>query len=365
MSKLKSEMTRRERVLASVRGEEVDRPPYGFWGHHFDAESSLSSHVSSVLWWQRSFDMDYIKVQGRASAPTEDWGVRFGYPFTASFVGLDPSFQPSYPHPGKPKQQDYPVKSPEDWDKISMLDPRAGALGERLVALYTLGLELQKMDDDVPLVIETVFTPLSLAGHVLGWGGSDYSKLDLLKNHLSEHPEAVHQALEVITQSIIGFVKECLKVGVSGFFFATTHWGTYDRLTDAVFDEAARPYDLRILDVMAEAEFNVLHVCKANNMLFHLADYPVHAYNWADRESGNPDIKSFREKYPNKAILGGVSRASMNLASPRTALSEARDTWRETNGRAWLAGPDCSVPPTAPAANIRAVVDLFRSEGNR
>ena len=108
MPKVKSEMTKRERVFASLGGESVDRPPYGFWGHHFDAESSLSSHISSVLWWQRSFDMDYIKVQGRASYQTEDWGDRYVYPFTTSFVGLDPAFQPSVPHPQKPVGQKEP-----------------------------------------------------------------------------------------------------------------------------------------------------------------------------------------------------------------------------------------------------------------
>lgn len=360
MSIIDSTMTKRERILASLRGEEVDRPPYGFWGHHFDAESSLSSHISSVIWWQRSFDMDFIKVQGRASYPTEDWGVRFVYPFTSSFVGLDPGFQPSVPHPQNPMQLDYPVKDPEDWVKINVLDPRAGALGERLVALYSLGQELPKMGDDIPFFIETIFTPLSLAGHLLGWGGYDYTKLELLKDHIAEYPDAIHQVLDVITQSIIGFVKECLKIGVSGFFFATTHWGTYDRMTDAIYDEFARPYDLRILEVMADAEFNVLHVCKSNNMLYHLADYPVHAFNWADRETSNPEIKSFREKYPDKVILGGISRASLDQASPDSALSEAHDTWRVTQGRSWLAGPDCSIPPSAPAANIRALADLLR-----
>lgn len=360
MSNIKSEMTKRERILASLRGKEVDRPPYGFWGHHFDAESSLSSHVSSALWWQRSFDMDYIKVQGRASYPTEDWGVRFAYPFKSSFVGIDPTFQPSVPHPKKPMLLDYPVKHPGDWTRIRVLDPRAGALGERLVALYTIKNELQKFGEDVPFVIETIFTPLSLAGHVLGWGGYDYSKLDLLRQHLTDHPDVVHQALEVITESIIGFIKECLKIGVSGFFFATTHWGTYDCMTDETYDEIAKPYDLRVLEAMADAEFNILHVCKSNNMLDHLSDYPVHAFNWAANEPGNPDIKNFREKHPNKAILGGISRTSLTLPSPVKALAEARESWRVTEGRFWLAGPDCSVSPNAPAANLRAVVDLLR-----
>jgi len=355
-----SEMTKRERVMASLRGESVDRPPYGFWGHHFDAESSLSSHISSILWWQRSFDMDYIKVQGRASAQTEDWGVRFGYPFNSSFVGVDEAFQPSVPHPQKPVQLDYPVKHPSDWSKIGLLDPKAGALGERLVALRSIGNDLRKMGPDMPLFIETIFTPLSLAGHVLGWGGFDYRKLDLLKEHISEHPDAVHQALETITQSIIMFVKECMHVGVNGFFFATTHWGTYDRMTDETYDQVSRPYDLRVLDAMADSEFIVLHVCKENNMLMHLADYPAHAYNWADGEPGNPSIKTFREKHPQKAILGGISRQSLNLSTPTTALSEARSAWKETGARLWLAGPDCSVPPSAPAANLRAVVDLLR-----
>ena len=213
MPKVKSEMTKCERVFDSLGGESVDRPPYGFWGHHFDAESSLSSHISSVLWWQRSFDMDYIKVQGRASYQTEDWGDRYVYPFTTSFVGLDPAFQPSVPHPQKPVQLDYPVRHPEDWEKINVLDPKAGALGERLVALRTIGNELRAMDDDAPLFIETVFTSLSLAGQLLGWGGYDYSKLELLKEHLSKHPDAVHQALEAKENVNIQGAQRCVKGG--------------------------------------------------------------------------------------------------------------------------------------------------------
>ena len=116
---------------------------------------------------------------------------------------------------------------------------------------------------------------------------------------------------------------------------------------------------------MAEAEFNVLHVCKSHNMLYHLSDYPVHAFNWAASEPKNPEISDFRETYPGKVVLGGINRASLNLSSPVKALSEARETWRVTGGRSWLAGPDCSVPPTAPASNIHAVVDLLRSGVDR
>ena len=152
-----SSMTKRERLQASIAGKPVDRTPYGFWGHHFCAEYSLYSHVSSALWWQRSFDMDFIKVQGRATHQVEDWGVRMGYETSPPVTGFDPGYQPHYPPKRVPKLIYHPVRTPQDWEKVEVLNPRIGCYGERLVALQTIKHEVSKLSDDQPIILETIF----------------------------------------------------------------------------------------------------------------------------------------------------------------------------------------------------------------
>lgn len=353
-------MTKRERLDAALFGKPLDRPPYGFWGHHFCAEYSLYSHVSSTLWWQRSFDMDFIKVQARASHQVEDWGVRMAYESSLPSVGFDPGYQPKHPPARKPKLVDYPVKKPDDWKDLQVLDPQVGSLGERLAALRTIKHEVNKLNDDRPVIVETIFNPITIAGQLLGWGGEHYDKLDLLRTHLHAYPELLQSAMQVFTQSIIAYVQACKQAGIKGFFFATTQWGTYNRLTQEEYNNFARPYDLQVLKALGDSTLLIFHVCKTNNMLLDLADYPVQVFNWGDTEDGNPSISEFREKYPHKTILGGISRESLTAPLPESAVNEARGNLEFTGGERWIAAPDCSIPPDAPPANIRAVVDYLR-----
>lgn len=353
-------MSKRERVLATLRGQPVDRPAFAFWGHHYDAEYSLGSHVSQVLWWQTALDMDFLKVQNRASFHVEDWGVRLRYPPVQPFVGVDMNYEPPADPLGRPVVEDYPVKNPKDWDKIQVLKPDVGALGERLVALRMIREGLKKISDDVPIFIETIFTPLSITARLLGWEGTDFAKLDVLQEHLRKYPEVLHRVQDVVTETYCAYARECIKAGAGGFMFATTNWATYDRWTIEEYNEHARPYDLRVLEAMREADFILLHVCKQNIMLFDLADYPVHAFNWAAHEPGNPSLKEVLDGIPDKTLVGGIDRSKLGESTADIPLQQARKAWNETGGRRWICGPDCVVPGTARVENMRAVGDYLR-----
>src|SRR5206468_1982336 len=115
--------------------------------------------------------------------------------------------------------------------------------------------------------LETVFNPLSVAADLVN---DDKMFLDILENH----PQPLRDALEVITETFVNFAREALKTGCDGLFFATTEWASRDRLSEEQWAEWGRPYDLRVLAAVKDAPFNVLHVCKNNNMLYALADYP-------------------------------------------------------------------------------------------
>ena len=68
--------------------------------------------------------------------------------------------------------------------------------------------------------------------------------------------------MEAVTDSLLTFVRACVKLGVDGFY-ASTQGGERGRFDDpGIFDRAIKPYDLTVMnEINATCEFNILHVC--------------------------------------------------------------------------------------------------------
>jgi len=321
------QMNKRERVDAALRGAAVDRPPISFWRHFFEKETSATGLAEAMLGFQRAYEWDFMKVNPRACYHAEPWGCRFQFSGQAHI---------------EPKLVEAAVKTPEDWRKIMPLSPTTGAFGEQLEALRRIK---EGLGGAVPFV-ETVFTPLSVAGRLTG---SD----DVMLEHLRRYPDRVHEALEAITVTFEGFAKSCLDVGVDGLFFATTGWATYDRLTDAEYEAFGRPYDLRVLKAVQGAPFNILHVCRSHNMLWKLLDYPAHAVNWATADRTNAKLGDvWREGH--RAVIGGVDHVgTLRQATPEAVKAEVQRAVEQTRQGLFI-GPGCSISPQTPEANLRA-----------
>ena len=313
-------------MQATLLGKEVDRPPVSMWRHFYDKETSAERLAEAMLSFQRRFDWDFMKVNPRASYHAEDWGVKMKYngdPYKA------------------PETVDWPIKQPSDWDEVQPLDVHQGVLGEQL---QDLKLIAQGLKDEVPFVM-TVFTPLSIAGRLAG-------SEDAMVTYLREHPQKVHQALEVVTKTFVNFARECLNLGAWGLFYATTQWATYDRLTDEEYAGFGRPYDLKLLQALPTADFNILHVCGGNNMLRSLADYPVDAFNWDAQDPSNVWLKEGRE-ITGKAVIGGVGhRTTLMKDQPEDVVREVERAKREMGKSSWMLGPGCTFPPFAPEENL-------------
>ncbi|MBI2863066.1 MAG: uroporphyrinogen decarboxylase [Chloroflexi bacterium] len=322
------QMSRRERVFATLAGQDVDRPAWSLWRHFYDKENSAEDLAAVMLSFQRTNGFDFMKVNPRAQYHVEDWGVRWEYPGGSR----------------RPRLVETAIKKPEDWRRLKPLPPDAGALGEQLRAL---SLIKQGLKGEVPFV-ETIFNPISIAGDLVE---DDAALVD----HLRHHPDALREGLEVITQTFAGFAQACLDLAVDGIFFATTTWATRNTLTEEEYATFGRPYDLRVLAAIQGARFNILHVCQSNNMLFQLADYPVPAVNWAATDLTNPTLAAAGLTLGAKTLIGGISGLSMTADSPDPALDEVRQARAQTPGLRWMLGPSCTIPPESRQANIEAV----------
>jgi uroporphyrinogen decarboxylase len=324
------EMTPRERTLAAVAGQPVDRPPVGFWGHDFLREWSAEGLAAAMVESVRTYGYDFLKVNPRATYYAEAWGCRY----RAATDGLS-----------SPEPIAWVLSQAIDLEKVRAVDGTAGPFAEQLDALRMIRGEL----GDLPLV-QTVFSPLSVLGRLA-------NDRKAVRSWMDEAPDALHSALEAVTATLAEYTRASLDAGADGIFFATTEWATYAALTLEQYNAFGRPYDLRVLEAAAGAPMNVLHVCRPSNMLTELLDYPVDVVNWAQHAAGNATLADVLPK-SSKAVMGGVDeRTTLLRGSPEDVKRQVRRAIDETGGQRFLLAPGCSIEPATPPENIRAAME--------
>ncbi len=325
-------MSKPERVFAALRGDEVDRVPVSAWWHDFAREWSPEGLAQATLDAYRRYDWGFIKVNPRACYYAEDWGARY-----------QQSDQPQQP----PKLIEPGVASPQDLRRVRPLDVTQGAYGEQLAALSIIAAELA---GEAPF-IQTVFSPLAAMSRLTG-STKHAQKL------MREAPKELLAALDAIAETLRRYAAACLQQGASGIFFATVEWGGGDNISLQDYDRFARPFDLRVLAAVQDAPFNVLHVCRDNNHLARLLDYPVQAFQWASRSPTNPSLSDVLSM-TDKALMGGVDHQNtIPNGSPADVIAEARQALEQTGGRRFLLAPECSIDPQASEENLRALAEV-------
>jgi uroporphyrinogen decarboxylase len=325
---MSAQMTHRERVLATLKGEQTDRTPVSMWRHFFDSETQAESLAKAMLNFQERFDWDFMKVNPRASYHVEGWGVRVAY------RGAE-----------HPRVVETAVKNPNDWLKLKVLPLDSGVLKEQLDALERIAGGLK---GEVPFVM-TVFTPLAIAGRMT-------PSEDLFMTHLREHPGKVEHALEIITETFGNFSRACLERGASGLYYATTNFATSERMSASEYEKWGRPWDLKLLKALPAADFHILHVCRDSNFLSAFTDYPVQAVSWDARGQRNLSLAEGRSLFPGRAVIGGLPhRRELAQARPEQLASQVKELKTSMGKTGWMLGPGCTFPPETPEENIEAI----------
>jgi uroporphyrinogen decarboxylase len=327
---LLAEMTKRERVTAALGGGEVDRAPVSFWGHDYTREWTPLGLAEATLERYRLYGWDFIKVNPRATYYSEAWGSHY---------------KPSGDALHGPVNVEFVLKSPGDLRRIGPVDVNEGPFGEQLAVLRLIG---ESLAGEAPF-IQTVFSPLAVIGRLAN------GDLGFVRRCMREDGEALHYALDAVAQTLATYARACLDAGADGVFFATVEWATYDVATAEQYAEFGRPYDLVVLAAVAEAQFNVLHVCRQHNMLGSMLEYPVHAFNWAVNEAGNASLADVLAK-SDRAVMGGVAVRTVSEGAPEQVTVEVAEALAQTGGRRFLLAAGCSIPPQTPEDNLRAAV---------
>lgn len=346
-----AEMTRRERVMAAVKGDPVDRVPLSFFGHHHLAERSSDTLVAHLLEQNSKFGWDFIKVHLRATYYGEAWGSKYRW---------DPERGPIIENPV--------VKYADDFKKLGRLDPTKGVLGDQLRIAKLLG---EALKGSVPYV-QTIFSPLTVVKQLTGAGVYTPSEAVQIKRFMKENPEALHYGLLMVSQTLADYARQATRVGADGIFMSTSVWSR-DAISEEEYKIFGRPYDLAIYEAAIQegATFNILHLCRENIMLDLLSDYPVQVINYDALSPRNPSLKEAMAR-TDKAIWGGLTHKTSVpdtlLEGPVDAIvAQVHAALEQTGGRRFFLGPGCSIFPRVPAAHLLAVkqaISTWLKQGN-
>ncbi len=318
-------LSKRERLAAAVAGEAVDRPPVALWRHFPVDDTSAEELALSVAAFQHHYDWDFLKLTPSSHYSVADWGTEIAYR--------------GHPH-GTSEYITYPVLVPEDWGTLVPLNPQAGALAQQLACVQRTR---ELVGNDVT-IIETIFSPMDQARHLVGNG------LELV--HLREYPDQVRPALEMIAATTAAFVRAVIAAGADGIFYAT-QYARASHMSQQEYREVCRPLDLQILEAASAGSFNLFHLHGRHTYFDMVADYPIHALNWHDRETG-PTLAEGAQRFPGM-VVGGLSQDDIVTGTPEDVRAVASEAIQSMQGRRMCLATGCVIPTVAPWGNIRAV----------
>ena len=332
-------MNREERIRAVLEGKQPDRVPVSVWMHLSEYDQDSRSLAEAMVAFNEKYDYDFIKMMPFGAYMTPDWGAKLK-------IFCDPYKEVEIIEPA--------ITCPEDYEKLEVLAPTHGSWGRTLqLAQWTSKL----IKPNTPYM-QTIFSPATSLKKLAG---------ARLLSDMLEHPDKVHHALEVITETTIHFVKANIEAGVSGFFFAT-QLANYDMLSDTLYAEFCKPYDLRVISSYnKETWFNVVHIHGKNIMFDTLEKYPLPILNWHDRQT-EPDFKTAREK-TNKVFMGGLKEGpaivgtalkydsimSTEGMSEENIKKHIREAIEMAGGKGLIVAPGCVADPKSPEALLKAV----------
>jgi uroporphyrinogen decarboxylase len=239
------------------------------------------------------------------------------------------------------------IRRPEDWAKM----PCYG------LEFYEEPLQVVKglirAAKREALVIQTLYSPFMCAGHTVGG--------EAILDHIRQAPDQVKRGMQAITDSLMLFVKECIRLGLDGFY-ASTQGGESGRFDDPMlFDACIRPYDLALMEEMNRAcVFNILHVCDYHlpyRDLTPFVRYPGHVVNVSLELTGGKISTQEAASIFGRPYMGGLERKGVIATGSKSEVRKAVEDVLRTAPERLILGADCTVPGETSWDNLKTAIE--------
>jgi len=307
-------MNKRDRIMSLVESNSVPEIiPAAFFLHFDPAYHRGDAAVVKHLEYFRRTDMDFVKIQ----------------------------YEHSFPHLSF-------LQRPQDWARMPFYD-----LSFYEEPLYVVRGLVREAKPEA-LVILTLYSPFMLAGQAAGGQ-------EKVVEHIQENPEAVRKGLEIITESLRGFVRACIQAGLDGFY-TSTQGGEAERFTDPrLFETCVRPYDLTLMEeINRVCPFNILHVCDYHLPYADLTpfiNYPGHVVNCSlELTAGKISPREAAARF-GRPFMGGMDRKGVIARGSHEEIRRAVEAVCAEAPERFILGADCTLPSDTDWENIRVAID--------
>jgi len=307
-----------ERVDRTLAGKEVDRPPVSFWYHFGIQHESGRRLAETSLAFFRSYGLDWLKLMND-----------YFYPMPPGTLEL---------------------ASRGDLSKITLFDVRESDWANQLHAIQIVARALSGK----AYFIDTVFDPWQV----------------LMRNLVGEHlpelvesaPDAVLSSLDVISQNIISYCKEALRLGCNGIFIST--FGSRAQMDREQYLKFAKPFVVKVFDAIKDmGNMHTAHVHDIGIYVDDVLDFPVPIVSYEDRDPSNPPIPELRKKFSG-TIMGGLDKNRMTRVTPAEAARNAQEGMRLGGPTKLLLAPGCSIPSWLYPGAARAVIETVSAKAS-
>lgn len=337
-------MTGKQRFLAALRGEPVDRPPAAsivsvvtyelmdVVGPHFpeanvepDAMASLAAGAHEVMGFDSVMPIFSIAQEATALGCEVDWS--------------DPTTMPNpatHPWADRSAELRLPDGFPDSF------------LADRYVRCAVDAIRLLKKHfGDEVAILGKVMGPWTLSYHL-------YDVQEFLLDTLL-NPDRVRRSLETLKAVPLAFAKAQLEAGADAIVWADHATG--DLIRNTMYRDFLLPLHRELVPQVPAPV--ILHCCGPTlDRIRYFREAGFRAFHF---ESQVPADKAVAE-------AGGQIRLAGNVNNPVTLLARGPEEVRVEAQRAVDAGvdiiaPECAVPLRAPLRNLMAIVETC--EANR
>ena len=205
------------------------------------------------------------------------------------------------------------IENPEDWQKIQPLpeDFFAPTLDVIRNIVDAMGHEA--------MVLPTIYSPFQMLVQTVG--------ATTLMEYAEKDPEQITRAMNIFTDALIGFSKDCNALGVDGFYTPTQGGEEKFYVVPGFFEKFVKPYDLKVMqECNKDTKCNILHICDYEGTyddLTRYADYPGQIVNTPNVVNGQPFTLQDGEKLFKRIVMGGLDRKqTINKGTPEEVRAE-------------------------------------------
>jgi len=304
-------MNKRDLVLNLLdKDKKQEVIPAAFFLHFDDIYHRGQAAVEKHLEFFRYTDMDFVKIQ-----------YENGFP----------------PRPD--------IQTPADWEKMPLY--KKEFYEDQLNVVSGLVKRARKE----ALIIMTLYSPFMCAGHT--------SDFQIIK-HIQENPARAKKGMEIITESLMIFVKECIKRGVDGFYHSTQGGESRTFEDISLFNDCVKPFDLTLMEeINTSCDFNILHICDYRDGYDDLTpflDYPGHIVNCSlELGTGKLTAREVSQMF-GRPFMGGLDRLGTIVSGSRDAIKKAARTQCRQKSAKFLLAADCTVPADTDWDNLKTAI---------